>query len=405
MADADLALLDRLLHPLGHAEFHASVWESRVLHVTREANPDLGGYLDELVSLDTIDGLLATAFTHGTHAPNTIRLGHGGAIVPPGSYQRHRDTTAVEYDVAEVLRRFRGGSSLILNNLQRYHEPVALLCDALTRIWGVRVNVNCYITPPHTQGFPLHFDSHDVLLLQVAGTKIWNLHPPFVELADAGHQRDAYDEPTDEPERIVLAAGEALYLPRGVLHEGKASDSLSMHLTVGIHPYTRAQLLRDVISALEREDVEFRRSVTARLPLFDPGSGEFEKALAMIVDRLLRSGSAGEVADRAVAEARAELRPGLHGAFRRAAAACRLTDRTKVQLRSGVDASMEPMGDRLMLAFADRVLTMPRYLTGHVEALCAGRAVDAESLPPTVDLPGRLTLVRRLVHEGLLEPV
>jgi ribosomal protein L16 Arg81 hydroxylase len=40
----------------------------------------------------------------------------------------------------------------------------------------MRVNVpaqtNIYLSPPNAQGFGTHFDSHDVFVLQVAGSKI-----------------------------------------------------------------------------------------------------------------------------------------------------------------------------------------------------------------------------------------
>ena len=36
------------------------------------------------------------------------------------------------------------------------------------------------MTPPQNQGFSAHYDTHDVFVLQVAGSKRWVVHPPVL---------------------------------------------------------------------------------------------------------------------------------------------------------------------------------------------------------------------------------
>ena len=85
----------------------------------------------------------------------------------------------------------------------------------------------------------MHHDTHDVLVLQVAGEKRWLLYDPLLELP-LKHQRYSkslgeHGEPTDD---LVLRAGDTLYLPRGWLHQAETSDTDSLHLTIGINAYT-----------------------------------------------------------------------------------------------------------------------------------------------------------------------
>ena len=35
------------------------------------------------------------------------------------------------------------------------------------------VQCNIYLTPPGAQDFPLHYDTHNILILQVQGEKLW----------------------------------------------------------------------------------------------------------------------------------------------------------------------------------------------------------------------------------------
>ena len=35
------------------------------------------------------------------------------------------------------------------------------------------MQINAYITPPENQGFAAHYDTHDVFVLQVSGSKRW----------------------------------------------------------------------------------------------------------------------------------------------------------------------------------------------------------------------------------------
>ena len=101
--------------------------------------------------------------------------------------------------------------------------------------------VNAYITPPESQGFVAHYDEHDVLILQIQGSKIWHLYdgadvPPH-ELRRDEEKSVAIDGlplPTD----LRLEVGDVLYLPRGRVHAAESNSEPSVHLTVGIHAPT-----------------------------------------------------------------------------------------------------------------------------------------------------------------------
>ena len=123
------------------------------------------------------------------------------------------------------------------------------------------MQANAYYTPRGSQGFAVHHDTHDVLVLQVAGEKRWLLYDPVLELP-LKHQRYSsslgeHGEPTDD---LVLRAGDTLYLPRGWLHQAETSATDSLHLTIGIAAHTWLDAAKAALDASE-DDLTLRRGV------------------------------------------------------------------------------------------------------------------------------------------------
>ncbi|WP_337825280.1 JmjC domain-containing protein [Amycolatopsis sp. A1MSW2902] len=103
------------------------------------------------------------------------------------------------------------------------------------------------LTSKDAAGFELHWDDHDVLVVQLAGEKSWEVRgasrpvPMF---------RDA--EPNTEPsEQIVwtgtMAPGDVMHIPRGHWHQATRTDrdaedgsGFSLHVTFGIVARTGA---------------------------------------------------------------------------------------------------------------------------------------------------------------------
>lgn len=175
--------LQRLLQPLSVAEFFAEFWEKQYLYISHAKNPSLDGFISGLVTLDDIDRLLTTVYSGGLRAWDSIRMGQDGVIIPPDMYLSRRNAGVAEIDVNRVLDLHRAGASIIINGVQRSLEGVGELCRSLSRSLCTDVHANIYLTPRAGQGFPVHFDPHDVFLLQAIGAKDWKLAQSPVPLA------------------------------------------------------------------------------------------------------------------------------------------------------------------------------------------------------------------------------
>jgi ribosomal protein L16 Arg81 hydroxylase len=120
---------------------------------------------------------------------------------------------------------------------------------------------NAYLIPPGQKGLATHYDTHDVFVLQIAGTKHWRLFEETVHLPLEGQRMRPRTEPQTDPTEFDLLAGDPLYLPRGFAHDAVAVDSMSLHLTVGVRPIIWAFVILTAVEAAIEQEPRFRESL------------------------------------------------------------------------------------------------------------------------------------------------
>jgi hypothetical protein len=323
-----------------------------------------------------------------------FRLVADGAPLPAAEYTESITWRPGSFDglarVDRVAAAHDAGATIVLQALHLHWHAAALYCRGLERELSFPVQANAYATPAAAQGFAVHHDTHDVFVLQVAGTKRWRIYEPVVELP-LGTQRWSPDlgDPGSPVEELTLQPGDTLYLPRGWPHEAVAQEDDTLHLTIGLHPPTRLDALRAALDACG-DDPEFRRGIDA--------GGALPDAL---VERLGARLDPEEVARRARRRFVDTRRPILDGQLNCMRAAATLRPDDLVERRATVIADLEDT----TLRFEGKEVRFPAVAR---EALSAIMAADgpftAADLPPTLDLDGRLVLVRRLMREGFLRP-
>jgi bifunctional lysine-specific demethylase and histidyl-hydroxylase NO66 len=296
-------------------------------------------------------------------------------------------------NVPRVLEEWQAGATIVLQALHVNWHPLAVFCRLLEQALGQTVQANSYSTPRGSQGFAVHHDTHDVLVLQVAGEKRWLLYDPLFELP-LKHQRYSkalgeHGEPSDE---FVLRAGDTLYLPRGWLHQAETSDTDSLHLTIGINAYTWLDAAKAALAETEQE-LAFRHG-------FDPGADEADH----LAERL-----GAELDPELVAKRRRRTfvqtrRPIRADGLTQLRALEQLDTETELERRETVIADLEQGGDGLTLAFEGRELRFPAHAGPELEACYeADEPFRLSELPGDLDAEGRLVLGRRLVREGFLQ--
>ena len=119
-----------------------------------------------------------------------------------------------------------------------------------------------YLTPAGAQGAKPHYDTHDVFVLQVAGSKKWTLFGTPVESPLSGQDFDARLHELGAPTlEFELNPGDVAYIPRGLAHEARSTATISLHVTAGILRYTWADLLLEFVAAASLDDPAFRKAL------------------------------------------------------------------------------------------------------------------------------------------------
>ena len=178
----------------------------------------------------------------------------------------------------ELCWDFLDGGSVIQNKIDIAWPPIGRLCSAL-RSRFLHVFAVMYLTPRGSQTVPAHSDDQDVIILQLAGSKSWRVYGSPIELPYT-HEQLGKKGPIDMQSlgkpllQTELTPGSVLYMPRGFVHEARATEggsSLHITLTVQTSDLCWRTFVRDGLIALHKASQE------ARLPLpLEPSLGGYD---------------------------------------------------------------------------------------------------------------------------------
>lgn len=228
---------------------------------------DLGA--DSVRSLFTLEDLNHVLATCAPEPPR-LRLHREGSPVP---LDRYTDTGTASREARRIVRpealykELRGGSSLVLDGVDRMHPAVGAAADDLMRLVRERAQANLYLIWGDSRGFDTHWDDHDTMIVQLAGSKRWQVHGPGTRPFPMKNDTDHTHTPPRDADGLlhqvwegVLRPGQVIHVPRGWWHTVTGNGEMSMHLTFG---FTRATGI-DWAEALVRrlfEEEPFRRDL------------------------------------------------------------------------------------------------------------------------------------------------
>jgi ribosomal protein L16 Arg81 hydroxylase len=383
--------LAQLIQPLTTQEFFSSYWEKKHLVLSRQS-PDT---YRELLSLHDIDHALTEM---GARYPD-ITLATGEKI-PNSAEYTFADGSI---DPVSVFKLFSKGTSIVLSNMQRKLPKLTALCRSLTAETSIPFQTNLYLTPPRSQGFRLHYDTHDVFILQIAGSKNWRIYGSPVELPARGRGYSTFKEdPGALSDKFVLQQGDLLYMPRGLYHEAISDESTSLHITLGVNSLTWSDFLFEALASACLKDVSFRRS----LPIGFANAGfdinqaknEFCKLLDALPDKIdfesTLKGFANELIRTQAPETRTQLLNVIE------------IDRIRVgsiiRKRPNLIFRLENTADGVNLTCSNNEILFPEPTRESLDYIFSHESLPVAQIPGPLDTEGKLTLAKRLVMEGLV---
>ncbi|MFG2841458.1 JmjC domain-containing protein [Streptomyces zaomyceticus] len=253
-------------------------------------------------------------------------------------------------------RAVERGATLVISHLEALDERIMLLCEAFEYQLRARAWVNCYITAGANSAFDVHSDDHDALILQLLGTKHWE-----VDSRVGARARDLAPGSLDR----VLTPGTCLSVPRDTAHRVSGTGELTVHLTIGYEPFA------DV-----REEIDAARALvattTGTTPTTPP-AGSGEPARPAPLDYLA---------------SRLALRPDRRpGASLRSALTGEIGATTRIRWASRFPPYVTTGDEHLTVTTMGRRIRLDRRLERTVALLARGGALTLDQLAADSDLP------------------
>lgn len=242
--------LSKLLEPYPADEFLSTVWGKTSKHVRGGA-----GKFSGLMRWEHLNYVLRR---HRLDFPR-LRLVQDGKGPEVASYIRHvkgrHGRLTPRLRPAALNGYLREGATLVLDAVDELHEPTEELAAMLERFFRERVQINLYAGWQTSRGFDLHWDDHDVFILQVAGRKRWSIYGETRPRPVADDIERAA-KPTHAPLwEATLEDGDLLYIPRGWWHVAQPLAEPTLHLTVGVHQRTGLDLMRWLTERLRAREI------------------------------------------------------------------------------------------------------------------------------------------------------
>lgn len=162
-------------------------------------------------------------------------------VLPPSSYSmtvRRPPLGRPRVSSTQVASHLLGGYSVVLDGVDTRDPTINELTWLFERSFGCPVNVNGYVGLRGDQAFGAHWDDHEVVIVQLLGSKLWEVGlPDSLSMEKTLHGSPMQFDPVWSG---VLAPGSCLYVPRGWPHRVSGRGELTFHLTISI-PRPRVQ--------------------------------------------------------------------------------------------------------------------------------------------------------------------
>ena len=298
-----------------------------------------------------------------------------------------------------VIAGYRSGSTVVCQGLHLTDPYLARFANNLALALDQPVQVNAYLTPASARGLDVHFDYHDVFVVQLAGTKrgrVWAPTEASREPIPGKHRTPlpSPDELGDPLHDRVLEPGDIAYVPRGHPHVAETTDRSSAHLTVGVLAITWHRVVR---RAIDDEIAAGRLRAAIPLSTLDPdrppivGTPDTSSLPIDLTSVSVRRWVADEIWRRQAATRLRPIEP----------PAPALVD-GPLTVTPGPLITLSRRGDRSVLFLGDRSLSMPDEAHSFLAAILrSGTRFVRDDLPGLDDGSAGVVL-RRLLDEGVL---
>ena len=250
-SEAPSTLAD-LVSPLTEPEF-LGLLRRRELAYRPSAN---GERYAPLLGWPALRGMIE-AGNYPNKRPDDIRVTKESFVIPPDRWM-----TKGKVDAAKLDEFLAQGFSIVVVHIDEHVPALRAICEEIRSRTFEGSFVGAIVTSGTGAGaFPIHYDPEDLVILQVQGTKRWQIFGPPVSNPV---RRMRNEKPPPQTEPIfdeVLEPGDLLFVPGGNWHHCESGLSTSVHLGIFFLPPTGWHAAREVLQPFLSEEL-FRTPLT-----------------------------------------------------------------------------------------------------------------------------------------------
>jgi hypothetical protein len=261
-----IANLQELVAPLTEDEF---VVRMRARKITFQPSSGVHRFRG-LLDWDALHALI----TNVKIPPNNLRVYMRMQQIPPIFYSQND-----KVNPAMLARLFEQGASLVVGHLPPHLPALETICQAIKLRVGETIWPGAIVSTGTGLAIELHYDSYDLIILQVEGTKRWRIYGSPVCNPVRGMLKP--QPPSGEPIfNEILQPGDFLFVPAGYWHQCETGPGRSLHLSIFFAPPTGWHAVPALTSELLADEI-------FRVPLTRLGDAEQLSAHEVMLKRRL----------------------------------------------------------------------------------------------------------------------
>ena len=229
--------LETVVAPLSAADV-SSLLRERKLTFLRAGGEVRHSALKSVLGWDALLGMIARGdYPRGR---DHIRVAKESVSVPPSAWM-----TGTEVDPAKLEEHLAQDYSLIVTHLERHVPLLGGVCEEIRSRLSEASYAGVIVTTGTARAIKRHYDYEDLIIVQIEGTKRWQIYGPAVSNPVRNMPRPP------EPDKVpvfdeVLEPGDLLFVPAGNWHHCENGPSRSLHIGIFFIPATPWHVVREM---------------------------------------------------------------------------------------------------------------------------------------------------------------
>jgi quercetin dioxygenase-like cupin family protein len=298
-------------------------------------------------------------------------------------------------DPGKIYAHFRAGKTLIHGGLNLTRPNLRGLAASMTNQLATKSEVVAFLTPAGQRG-AVHSDPTDVYVVQLEGTKRWQIWPT-PQMRRAGDDKDSFPSLPEPDLDLSLQPGDVLYIPHSTPHRAAAEESVSLHLTVVAGPRTWAHHLLSAVQDILHNGPEFWDT-----PYLDDASPEeMVSKIEQLIGRLRTVDAAAEL-ERARRDGRSFRGVRQDAFFQEMTAADNIDADTKLVAVGGAATFHKVSDGTAKVTILGNTVAMPEAAAAALRSASTAGPFPAGEFLPGADSRRALPVARQLLRLGAL---